>query len=38
MYSKLLGLTIYSLPVEIPKMNVHLYWHINVDLDPEKKW
>ncbi len=38
MYSKLLDLTIYPLPVEIPKMNVHLYWHINVDLDPANKW
>jgi len=29
-FSDMLGVTIYSLPVELPGIDVHLYWHINV--------
>ena len=38
MYSNLLGLIISPLPVKLPKIDVHLYWHVNVDLDPANKW
>ncbi len=38
MYSKLLDLTISPMPVELPNIDVHLYWHVNVDLDPANKW
>ena len=38
MYSELLDLAIYPLPVELPAIDVHLYWHKNVDVDPANKW
>jgi DNA-binding transcriptional LysR family regulator len=38
MYGKLLDLVIYPLPAELPALDVHLYWHINVDIDPANKW
>lgn len=38
MYSQLLGLVIYPLPVDLPNVDVHLYWHTNVDFDPANKW
>jgi DNA-binding transcriptional LysR family regulator len=38
MYSQLLNISIHTLPVDIPRTDVHLYWHINVDKDPANKW
>lgn len=38
MYSEILDLAIYPLPVELPAIDVHLYWHKNVDVDPANKW
>ena len=38
MYSQLLDLVIYPLPVELPVLDVHLYWHILVDMEPANKW
>ena len=38
MYSQLLDLVIYPLPVELPVLDVHLYWHIHVDMEPANKW
>ena len=38
MYSKLLDLVIYPLPVELPEIDVHLYWHSNVNIEPANKW
>lgn len=38
MYNKQLDIIISPLPVELPKIDVHLYWHVNVDLDPANKW
>jgi len=37
-FSDMLGLTIYPLPVELPGIDVHLYWHVNVDKDAANKW
>lgn len=38
MYAKLLNLVIYPLPVDLPEIDVHLYWHNNLDLEPANKW
>ena len=38
MYAQLLDLVILPLPVALPYIDMHLYWHKNVDLDPENKW
>ncbi len=38
MYSEVLDLALSPLPVDLPKLDVHLYWHANVDLDPANKW
>ena len=38
MYAKLLDLAIYPLPVELPKIDMHLYWHTNLDFEPANKW
>lgn len=38
MYAQLLNLVIYPLPVELPGIDVHLYWHTNVDFEPANKW
>lgn len=38
MYTKLLDLVIYPLPVDLPEIDVHLYWHNNLDLEPANKW
>ena len=38
MYSEIVDLVIYPLPVELPPIDVHLYWHVNVDMDPANKW
>lgn len=38
MFSKTLAVELYDLPVELPGIDVHLYWHVNVDKDPANKW
>ncbi len=38
MFSQSLAINIYDLPVELPNIDVHLYWHINLDKDPSSKW
>lgn len=38
MYSEMLNITIFPMPVELPDIDVHLYWHINVDKEPANKW
>lgn len=38
MFSKVLNIATYALPVELPGIDVHLYWHINVDKDPANRW
>ncbi|WOT06888.1 LysR family transcriptional regulator [Shewanella youngdeokensis] len=38
MYSAMLDITIYPMPVELPGIDVHLYWHANVDKEPANKW
>jgi len=38
MYAQLLNLTIYPLPVDLPELDVHLYWHRNLDFEPANKW
>lgn len=38
MYSKILDLKIFPLPVNLPEIDVHLYWHSNVDFEPANKW
>ena len=38
MYSEMLHLSIHSLPVDLPDLDVHLYWHVNVDKEPANKW
>ncbi|WDD97074.1 LysR family transcriptional regulator [Thalassomonas actiniarum] len=37
-FSRMLGVKVYPLPVELPGIDVHLYWHINVDKDPANLW
>ena len=38
MYSELLNLSIAPIPVELPSIDVHVYWHVNVDKDPANMW
>ena len=38
MYSEMLPLSIHPMPVELPSVDVHIYWHTNVDKDPANKW
>jgi hypothetical protein len=38
MYSKMLDIQIHPLPVQLPSLDMHLYWHVNVDKDPANKW
>jgi len=38
MYAQLLDLVIYPLPVDLPDIDVHLYWHTNLDFEPANKW
>tara|TARA_R110001592_G_scaffold81650_6_gene242370 strand:- start:1366 stop:2265 length:900 start_codon:yes stop_codon:yes gene_type:complete len=38
MYAQLLNLVIYPLPVDLPDIDVHLYWHSNLDFEPANKW
>lgn len=38
MFSKILELNVYELPVELPSVDLHLYWHVTVDKDPANQW
>jgi len=38
MYSEMLDISIVDMPVELTDIDVHLYWHVNVDKDPANKW
>jgi len=38
MYSDLLDLAVFPLPVDLHEIDIHLYWHSNVDFDPANKW
>jgi DNA-binding transcriptional LysR family regulator len=38
MYSEMLDIALYPMPVELSGIDVHLYWHENVDKDPANKW
>jgi DNA-binding transcriptional LysR family regulator len=38
MYSNMLNITIHPLPVKLPNIDAHLYWHENVDNDPSNRW
>lgn len=38
MYSEMLDISIFKMPVELPSLDVHLYWHENVDKEPANKW
>lgn len=38
MYSQFFDMTIYPLPIDLPRFDAHLYWHVNVDKDPANKW
>lgn len=38
MFAQVLAIDIFPLPVQLPDIDVHLYWHINVDKDPANKW
>ncbi|MGB2742771.1 MAG: LysR family transcriptional regulator [Cognaticolwellia sp.] len=38
MYSQVLDLVAFPLPVSLHDIDVHLYWHTNVDFDPANKW
>jgi len=38
MYQKMLDIEIYPLPIELPNIDMHMYWHVNVDEDPANKW
>ena len=38
MYQDMLDIDIHPLPIELPSVDIHLYWHINVDKDPANKW
>jgi len=38
MYSKMLDISIFPMPVDLPSLDIHLYWHTNVDKEPANKW
>lgn len=38
LYSEVLDLVVFPLPVTLHDIDVHLYWHTNVDFDPANKW
>lgn len=38
MYNTMIEVDIYPLPVKLPSVDMHLYWHINTDKDPSNKW
>ena len=37
-FSQELNVNIFSLPIELPLIDVHLYWHKSADKDPANKW
>jgi DNA-binding transcriptional LysR family regulator len=38
LFSQILPLAIYPLPVKLPAIDIHLYWHKNAEQDPANKW
>lgn len=38
MYSEMLDISIFPMPVNLPSLDIHLYWHANVDKEPANKW
>lgn len=38
LYQRVFDIQIFELPVNLPNIDVHLYWHRNVDKDPANKW
>jgi len=38
MYSEMLDISIFPMPVDLPSHDIHMYWHANVDKDPANKW
>ena len=38
MYKSLLPIRIAPMPVDLPPLDVHMYWHSNVDKDPANVW
>ncbi|MBL4910591.1 MAG: LysR family transcriptional regulator [Alteromonadaceae bacterium] len=38
MYNDMLDISIFPMPVELSGLDIHLYWHANVDKDPANKW
>lgn len=38
MYRALLPIGIAPMPIDLPPLDVHLYWHSNVDKDPANTW
>ncbi len=38
LYQKVFAIDIFELPVALPNIDVHLYWHRNVDKDPANQW
>lgn len=37
-FSQQLAVNVFPLPVELPSIDVHLYWHKNADSDPANEW
>lgn len=38
MFSKVLPLDVHTLPVVLPNIDIHLYWHEYVDKEPANQW
>ena len=38
MYCGILPIVVKPMPVELPPLDVHIYWHRNVDKDPANLW
>lgn len=38
MYSEMLDIDIFPMPVDLLGFDIHLYWHVNVDKEPANKW
>ncbi|WP_445772762.1 LysR family transcriptional regulator [Shewanella sp.] len=38
MYSEMLDIATHPMPVDLPEIGIHLYWHVNVDKEPANKW
>ncbi|WDE07552.1 LysR family transcriptional regulator [Thalassomonas viridans] len=37
-FAAMLAIKVYPLPVDLPGIDVHLYWHLNADKDPANLW